>query len=217
MLAVLISAAALGASAFTAPSTRVCRVSRGAAPPGEDDAWKDAQVLEQKAMLKRRRSSAAKDEYFNDVNQRRAAATKEQVTKWAFQTDMTVDPMIEWKRLRESGEIGDLKTGLGTDGEMREGGIPLPLPSFGVGGEFGVGGQYDGGERFDLRLPYVDRGYEDPEADVMGKMMRFFSGQKDPKEAAAPDADADAAAPPDATDAAAPLDAAPAFRWPWQS
>ena len=32
------------------------------------------------------------------------------------------------------------------------------------------------GERFDLRLPYVDQGYEDPDADVMGKLMSFFGG-----------------------------------------
>jgi hypothetical protein len=29
--------------------------------------------------------------------------------------------------------------------------------------------KYDNGERFDLRLPYAERGYEDPDADVMGK------------------------------------------------
>ena len=37
-----------------------------------------------------------------------------------------------------------------------------------------VGGEYDNGERFDLRLPYVDQGYEDPDADVMGKLMDMF-------------------------------------------
>jgi len=36
----------------------------------------------------------------------------------------------------------------------------------------------DGGERFDLRLPYVDQGYEDPDADVMGKFMNLFKGKK---------------------------------------
>ena len=82
----------------------------------------------------------------------------------------------------DEGEIGDLKTGLGTDGKKREGGLPIPLPSFGLGGEAGVGGQYDNGERFDLRLPYVDQGYEDPEADVMGKLMNFFGGGKKKEE-----------------------------------
>ena len=59
--------------------------------------------------------------------------------------------------------------------------LPIPLPSFGLGGEAGVGGEYDNGERFDLRLPYVDQGYEDPDADVMGKLMDLFK-KKPPKE-----------------------------------
>ena len=66
------------------------------------------------------------------------------------------------------------------DGKKREGGLPIPLPSFGLGGEAGVGGEYDNGERFDLRLPYVDQGYEDPDADVMGKFMDLF--KKKPRE-----------------------------------
>ncbi len=44
-----------------------------------------------------------------------------------------------------------------------------------------VVGEYDNGERFDLRLPYVDQGYEDPDADVMGKLMDMFK-KKPPKE-----------------------------------
>ena len=103
------------------------------------------------------------------------------MTKWAFQRDPSQDSLIGWKKLRDSGEIGDLKTGLGTDGKKREGGLPIPLPSFGLGGEAGVGGEYDNGERFDLRLPYVDQGYEDPDADVMGKLMDLFK-KKPPKE-----------------------------------
>ena len=110
-------------------------------------------------MLKRRQSKEATNKYFDAVDANRQKAAKEQVTKWAFQRDPTQDSLIGWKKLRESGEIGDLKTGLGTDGKKREGGLPIPLPSFGLGGEAGVGGEYDNGERFDLRLPYVDQGY----------------------------------------------------------
>lgn len=43
-------------------------------------------------------------------------------------------------------------------------------------------GEYDNGERFDLRLPYVDQGYEDPDADFMGKLMGMFGGGKKKKE-----------------------------------
>ena len=46
---------------------------------------------------------------------------------------------------------------LGYEDEPK-GGIPMPMASFGVGGEFGTGGKYDNGERFDLRLPFADQG-----------------------------------------------------------
>lgn len=34
---------------------------------------------------------------------------------------------------------------------------------------------------FDLRLPHVEVGYEDPDADVMGKVARFFGFGKKPE------------------------------------
>ena len=155
---------------------------------GSDDpaknAAKDEQWRIQQDVLKRRQSKEATNKYFDAVDANRQKAKQEQVTKWAFQRDPTQDSLIGWKKLRESGEIGDLKTGLGTDGKKREGGLPIPLPSFGLGGEAGVGGEYDNGERFDLRLPYVDQGYEDPDADVMGKLMDLF--KKKPKDCLCP-------------------------------
>jgi hypothetical protein len=39
----------------------------------------------------------------------------------------------------------------------------------------------DNGERFDLRLPYSERGYEDPDADLgnmIGKFMNNLFGKK---------------------------------------
>jgi len=35
---------------------------------------------------------------------------------------------------------------------------------------------------FDLRLPHVEVGYEDPDADIMGKIGRFFGFGKKPQE-----------------------------------
>jgi hypothetical protein len=41
---------------------------------------------------------------------------------------------------------------------------------------------YDEGLRFDLRLPYAERGYEDPDSDVMGNFSKglsnLFGGKK---------------------------------------
>lgn len=34
--------------------------------------------------------------------------------------------------------------------------------------------EYDGGERFDLRLPYVDNGWVDEDADFGKQVARFF-------------------------------------------
>jgi hypothetical protein len=36
--------------------------------------------------------------------------------------------------------------------------------------------EYDGGERFDLRLPHVDNGWVDPDADFGKQVGRFFGG-----------------------------------------
>lgn len=41
--------------------------------------------------------------------------------------------------------------------------------------------KYDNGERFDLKANYTDEGYEDEEADVMGKLGRAFSSLFQPK------------------------------------
>lgn len=104
----------------------------------KNDKWKDEQMEEQYAMLARRRNAAKREDYFSRVFEKRQQATKDQYEKWRFQREEGQDPLIAWKKMRNEGKIGDLKTGLGVDGQKKEGGIPLPLPSFGVGGEAGV-------------------------------------------------------------------------------
>ena len=43
--------------------------------------------------------------------------------------------------------------------------------------------EYDGGERFDLRLPYVDNGWVDEDADPMKQFRRFIGlDKKNPEE-----------------------------------
>mmetsp|Transcript_93794 Transcript_93794/g.268490 ORF Transcript_93794/g.268490 Transcript_93794/m.268490 type:complete len:82 (+) Transcript_93794:643-888(+) len=55
---------------------------------------------------------------------------------WKFQTRTDgEDPLVEWKKLKSEGKIKKLKREEGPGG-----GIPIPMASFGVGGEFGVGG-----------------------------------------------------------------------------
>lgn len=148
-----------------------------------DEEWEKQQEI----LRNRRKPKSERDEYFKNVERRRQEASKKQSELWSWQTKSYKkgeDPIDEWKKRRESGDISDLDNQYGDPKKV--GGIPLPMPSFGVGGEFGVGGKFDNGGRFDLRLPYADQGYVDEDADVMGKLANMFSGKKkkvvEPKE-----------------------------------
>ena len=152
---------------------------------GDDPKWKDEQLAAQP------RSSAPQERtsgrYMEKVEAGRRKRDAE-VNMWKFQQDKTQDPLIGWKKLREQGKIKDLKRE-----EAPEGGIPLPMASFGVP-------EYDEGGRFDLRLPYVDQGWVDEDADVMGNI---FGGKKKK--------------PPAKSDPKKePPKAKPDFKWPWE-
>jgi hypothetical protein len=147
---------------------------------GNSKASLDAEWEAQQEILRnRRKPKAERDEYFKKVERRRQEASKKQQDMWAWQTKSYKkgeDPLDEWKKRRESGDISDLDNQYGDPKKI--GGIPLPMASFGVGGEFGVGGKFDNGGRFDLRLPYADQGYVDEDADVMARFGSMFGGKK---------------------------------------
>jgi hypothetical protein len=142
-----------------------------------DEEWERQQEL----LKLRQASTEDRDKYFKSVDDRRIKATEEQIDKWAWQTKQYKkgeDPIDEWRKRRESGQISDLENQYGEPGE-KKGGIPFPMASFGVGGEFGVGGKFDNGGRFDLRLPYADQGWVDEEAETGGNpFANFFGGGK---------------------------------------
>jgi len=144
----------------------------------------DEQWEAQQEILKLRRAPAEeRKKYFGQIEKRREKASDDQADKWAWQTKnykKGEDPIDEWRKRRESGQISDLDDQYGD--EKKKGGIPFPMASFGVGGEFGVGGKFDNGGRFDLRLPYADQGYVDEDSDVMGKLSNMFGGGKKAKE-----------------------------------
>lgn len=139
----------------------------------EDEATKarkDAQLAEQQAILARRRDPQAQAESLQRTEAARQKASEEAVDKIAWQRDESADPLGEWKRRQQAGEVNPL----GYEDEPK-GGIPMPMASFGVGGEFGTGGKYDNGERFDLRLPYVDQGWvEGAEEEGEAKAVPFW-------------------------------------------
>ena len=154
---------------------------------GEDQAWKDEQLQAQREILERRRSKDKRQKYMEKVEAGRRKRDAE-VNMWKFQQDKTQDPLIGWKKLREQGKIKDLKRE-----KAPEGAIPLPMASFGVP-------EYDEGGRFDLRLPYVDQGWVDEDADVMGNL--FGGKKKKPPAKSAPKSEAPKAEP--------------GFKWPWE-
>lgn len=140
-----------------------------------DEEWQKQQEI----LANRRKPKSERDAYFRKVEETRKAASKKQEDMWGWQTKTYKkgeDPLTEWKKRRQDGTISDLNDQYGDPKKI--GGIPLPMASFGVGGEFGVGGKFDNGGRFDLRLPYADQGYVDEDADFMGKLF----GKKKPAE-----------------------------------
>ena len=140
----------------------------------------DEQWEQQQEILKARRlPKSQRDLYFKKIEERRQKASQDYTDKWSWQTKnygKGEDPLTEWKKRRADGTISDLENQYGEPDKI--GGIPLPMASFGVGGEFGVGGKFDNGGRFDLRLPYADQGYVDEDADVMGRLAGMFGGNK---------------------------------------
>lgn len=133
--------------------------------PGE----KDAAFKKQQEILARRRNKKTKKEYFDNVRERRREREEKLAEKRLVVRDGE-DPLIPWQRLKDKGLIDE--AGYGPEDE---GGIPIPMASFGIP-------KYDNGGRFDLKLPHVEIGYTDEDADVMkkaGKAFRKFFGQGD--------------------------------------
>jgi len=100
-----------------------------------DEEWEKQQAI----LADRRKPQAERDAYFAQVESRRAEATKKQMDMWSWQTKTYKkgeDPIDEWRKRRANGQISDLDDQYGDPKEI--GGIPLPMASFGVGGEFGV-------------------------------------------------------------------------------
>ena len=137
-------------------------------PDAEKQAAIDRAYAEQLEVAKARKNPKNSAEYLRKTEERRRASSKAFEEKFAWQRDPTKDPLIAWKKRQQEGKL----TPLGYEDEPK-GGIPMPMASFGVGGEFGVGGKYDNGERFDLRLPYAEQGWVDEGED--DEPVNFFA------------------------------------------
>lgn len=125
-------------------------------PDAEKQAAIDRAYAEQLEVAKARKDPKNSAENLRKTEERRRKSSEAFEEKFAWQRDTTKDPLIAWKKRQQEGKL----TPLGYEDEPK-GGIPMPMASFGVGGEFGVGGKFDNGERFDLRLPYAEQGWVD--------------------------------------------------------
>lgn len=144
-----------------------CTIRPRMALRGRSPEQRDAELQAQKEILERRRNEKKSAQYMESVASRRAEA---EAFFQSNQLDIQPgeDPLEAWKRKEARGLIKPI----GYE-DVPEGSIPLPAASFGIP-------KYDNGERFDLRLPHVDVGYESADADVMGKVARFFGFGKKP-------------------------------------
>ena len=132
----------------------------------------DEQFRIQQEMLARRKNPKAKEANFKKVEERREAVAKTAgKTLWSKKTKDGIDPLNAWKAAKDRGDVKDLGYTPEPPKDSSLFGINIPIPMSPIDVP-----QYDNGQRFDLRLPYAERGYEDEDADVMGKMAKAFGG-----------------------------------------
>ena len=119
------------------------------------------QEAAQKEILERRRNPEKMEQYEDKVATSRAKLQEEKDV-WGFQGKVEdgFDPLTEWERLKDEGKI--------TVGSQME----RDPDSERLGSEGLVE------VRTDELLPYIDQGYVDDDADVMGKFMNIFGGKK---------------------------------------
>lgn len=120
----------------------------------EADAEKEEQYRVQQELLQRRKTGA----WQKDVTERRKEVSR----------------YLNDKDYKKQVDAEKRKRFLAAEKEAREAepkgfAIIIPVNPMGMP-------MYDGGERFDLRGKYVDEGWVDEDADVLGKIGRWFKG-----------------------------------------
>mmetsp|Transcript_10094 Transcript_10094/g.14814 ORF Transcript_10094/g.14814 Transcript_10094/m.14814 type:complete len:206 (-) Transcript_10094:69-686(-) len=115
----------------------------------------------QRQILERRRNPELMNKYNQEVNENRVKLNEERDV-WKFQQKIEkgYDPLTDWNKLRSEGKIK-----VGSDLERDESSRRL-----------GSEGLVD--VRIDERMPYIDQGYVDEDADVVGNFMKLFGGKK---------------------------------------
>jgi len=115
----------------------------------------------QREVFERRRSPEKMEAYMNEVQKKRAMLMEDKaVYDFQQKTEEGYDPLTDWKRLKAEGKVK-----VGDDLERD------PTTS-----RLGSEGLQE--VRVDERMPYIDQGYVDEDADVMGKLFGMFGGKK---------------------------------------
>jgi hypothetical protein len=144
---------------------------------------KDEQFRIQQEMLQRRKNKGVMKNYFEGVEKRRKEVSEEAASK-KWKDDSNKDPLGKWLEAKKQGKINPLGYEPAPSRSDSKLGFNIVIPVNPIGIP-----KYDNGERFDLRLPYAETGYEDPEADVIGKFMKGISGLFGGKPKAKPPSD----------------------------
>jgi len=108
-------------------------------------------------------------QYFNSVEERRKETQK--IAKQSNYRDEKdgIDPLNKWKQNFDKGLVKKIGyEAAPPKSESLFGNLVIPVNPIGIE-------RFDEGERFDLRLPYAETGYEDPDADVLGKLGKGIS------------------------------------------
>jgi hypothetical protein len=130
------------------------------------NAYKEAEKAEmlkaQQEILARRRDPKMMRENDEKIDSRRKVLAEERAVYNSFQSknEEGYDGLGDWKRLRAEGKVKigkDLERDQATSRLGSEGLIEV---------------------RVDERMPYIDQGYVDEDADVMGKFMGMFKKKK---------------------------------------
>eukprot|EP00614_Pseudopedinella_elastica_P004737 CAMPEP_0172614226 /NCGR_PEP_ID=MMETSP1068-20121228/49276_1 /TAXON_ID=35684 /ORGANISM="Pseudopedinella elastica, Strain CCMP716" /LENGTH=181 /DNA_ID=CAMNT_0013418941 /DNA_START=94 /DNA_END=639 /DNA_ORIENTATION=+ len=132
----------------------------------EEKAWKEQQKQEaweaQQRILKKRQETGGfiSEEAEAEIQQRRVKITQMTKELSDLQTSENEGDVLEsWKKMRDEGKIKTATSGLVRDsGSSRLGSEGLIA------------------ERADEKLPYIDQGYVDQEADFMAGINKLFGG-----------------------------------------
>jgi hypothetical protein len=95
--------------------------------PGE----KEEAFRKQQEILARRRDKGKNNEYFESVEKRREQLESSRKERQLIVNDGE-DPIIPWRELKEKGLLGEAGYPDEEPGGSAEGGIPLPMASFGT-------------------------------------------------------------------------------------